>query len=131
MGYFDNSKLFDIQGNFDIDMKDMGFNDIDLSFMFDGFTPEKQAETGVYSEYQQANMAKLKETKDKYKKRIEADNKEGKTIYTKEDDYTLMIVFADNSEKAQFLKAVKIPKGEKYIKGEIVLKLAIAGKVSA
>jgi len=126
MGEYDPVKLAEITMEFpEIDLvKDLAFEQEEIDLMFTELDLEVQTaykeDSGVYSEYQQANMAKLKETKEKYRKRIEQENKEGGTIYTKDDDYTVTFLFKNNTAKKRFMTDIKQKQEEKYLPADIL-----------
>lgn len=128
-GEYDPGKLYNLKLDFpEIDFeKDLAFKEEELDLIFSDLSIEVQEnyeEDGQqYSEYQQANMEKLKETKEKYKKRMEQENKDGGTIYTRDDDYSVTFIFRNNSEKKQFMRDVRQKQHEKFLKSEILFQI--------
>lgn len=124
VGEWDPEKLFDLKLKYpDMDFeKTFDFEPEEIDIIFAGLEIESayQEEEKVYQKYQEANKTQLKEAKEKYKQRISQENKTGNTIYTKDDDYTLSLIFKSNQEKWAFMKLLCLSKSEKMIKGKIV-----------
>jgi hypothetical protein len=113
-GDWDTDKLANLWTDFEFDSDELGFSKDDAQFLFDGDdrftelfdTPEADAEkTGLQQikEERGAMNAKLKEENDA--------------------SFYAVVVFADQTERDAFFKAIHVPKEENYITADQVYRL--------
>lgn len=105
-GEWDTDKLADLAVDFDINFEELGFDDLDVDFLFDG--------DDRFSElYETEEVQETKEKLDEIRDKREA----GKEIL-KEDNsvnFYSMIVFADEKERDEFYEAIGVPVYEEIL----------------
>lgn len=123
-GEWDSEKLFQVVNEFNLDFsKDLDFPEEEIDLLMaevqDSFLLDHEEEE-IYSEYQQANMASLKEAKDKYKAQMVEKNKDGTSEYIDNVNNSVTFIFKSNSEKADFMKRVGKSNDEQYLPASIL-----------
>lgn len=128
-----------MQGEWDIDLLagmkniipeldfeiDLGFDKSDINFMFanrEDLFPEEEIEKEVKNDLEAINvdMEKLKQQKSEYRKKVKEANEAGETYQVKNDDYFLTVVFQNNKDKHDFMKKIKKPVKERFVKASIL-----------
>lgn len=110
-GVWDTDLLAEIKLDMGIDFIDMGFNAMDIEFMFDG---DDRMTEGMFAESQE-----VKETKDTLNEIKEVRKQSARKMEDLNDaDYYFVVVCKDRSEKERILKKLKVPVYEKFIAQE-------------
>jgi len=121
-GEWDTFALQDMRGIFpDLDFEiDMGFDESDIRMMFgrqedETKLAEEQAKAKEYTadHFRQAK----KETRENAKR----DNQQGDSYNLADSDYVVQIVFPNNHEKREFMRKIRKPEGEKFLKSTVLL----------
>jgi hypothetical protein len=128
-GDWEIDKLFELSDKFNLDMsKDLDFapEEIDLFAAEIGLSVDSmyEEEKDIYSEYEEESKKKMKAAKEKYRDKMKEKNKNGETIYSKDDDYSVTVIFRNNTEKSNFMRDIKKPANEKYIHSDEIYKIA-------
>jgi len=121
-GEWDIFALQDMKGIFpDIDFQiDMGFDESDINIMFgkqeaDTKQAEEQSKAKEYTADHFRNAKK--ETRENAKR----ENQQGDSYNLAESDYVVQIVFPNNHEKREFMRKIKKPENEKFLKSTVLL----------
>ena len=114
-GEWDLERLAQISEEFEIPLKDMGFTDYDIDFMFDG--------DDRFSEL--CNTEEAKEVKGKLDeiKNVRKDSME-KLKERNNANFYAIIVFENEKDRADFFKSISVPVYEEYITAEQVRRIA-------
>jgi hypothetical protein len=119
-GEWDSALLGEIKLSYpEIDfIKDLGFDQPDLDFIFDGeIIDSAPAIADIEPNVQ--NILKIKEQKKEHREKVNATNRNGESDNIVEyDDYFVTIAFPDNKAKWDFMQSIHKPKDVKYIKPE-------------
>lgn len=129
-GEWDNDKLVEIKEIYpDIDFTgDLGFEKIDLDYMF--------ASTGNFEEVSDlfkqtdeqrdtiADIEAIKQAKKDHREKAKAGNEDGTTHNVEKDDYYVVLVFNNNTEKFRFMEDIKQPKGAGFVKAGVLHDIA-------
>ena len=122
MGEWDVFALQDIKDIFpEIDFAiDMGFDESDIDVLFGGRDEdEKLAEEQAAAEEYTADHFRRakKETRENAKR----DNEKGDSYNLADSDYSVQIVFPNNREKREFMRKIRKPENEKFLKSTVLL----------
>ncbi|PIE97455.1 MAG: hypothetical protein CR988_07785 [Treponema sp.] len=140
-GEWDNELLQEIKLSFpDIDFqKDLGFDMLDMQFIFAGSDLFEEANTlfdptetqsDVVDMVEEAKKAdRLKEARQAARDMRKAENRGEYDYQAKYDDYTLTLVFENNSAKQDFCRRAGIKTSEKFVKSAILYDIA-DGKIN-
>jgi len=122
MGEWDVFALQDIKGMFpDIDYEaDMGFDESDINILF-GRQEEERKLIENQAEAEEFTPDAFREAKKKSREKAKAENKNGDSCNLSESDYVIQIVFPNNHEKHEFMKKIRKPEKETYLKSSILL----------
>lgn len=114
-GEWDLERLAQISEEFEIPLKDMGFTDYDIDFMFDG--------DDRFSEL--CNTEEADEVKGKLDeiKNVRKDSME-KLKDRNNANFYAIIVFENEKDRADFFKSISVPVYEEYITAEQVRRIA-------
>ena len=112
-GEWDLDKLKEIKDGFDLDFSDMGFSDLDVQFMFD----ESEIVDMFDSDGVKADKERIQEIRDHRRDSMEKMTDENML------NWYCVLVFADEEEKLEFLKEIKVNKFEMYLTKEQVYRL--------
>lgn len=114
-GEWDLERLAQISEDFEIPLKDMGFTDYDIDFMFDG--------DDRFSEL--CNTEEAEEVKGKLDeiKNVRKDSME-KLKDRNNANFYAIIVFENEKDRADFFKSISVPVYEEYITAEQVRRIA-------
>lgn len=125
MGEWDTDRLAEIKIDFpDMDFeKDLGFDKFDIDLIF----ADTELEEDVFTQFEQQQevksevdrlreVDKIKEAKKKHRQKASEENAEGDSHQLESDDYMVTFVFPNNSEKYEFMRHIKMPESERYVK---------------
>ncbi|MCL2600766.1 MAG: hypothetical protein FWD88_06260 [Treponema sp.] len=122
MGEWDVFALQDIKAIFpDIDFEhDMGFDESDINILFgrqeeDAKLAEEQAAAQEYT------ADHFREAKKETRENARRDNRQGDSYNLAESDYVVQIVFPNNHEKREFMRKIRKPENEKFLKSTVLL----------
>lgn len=125
-GDWDNDLLVNIKEMFpDINfLDDLGFEKFDLDYIF-GSTDNFEHTSGLFKETEAqketiADIDKIKQAKKDHREKVKQQNNDGVTHNVETDDYYVTLVFNNNSEKHNFMKNIKKPEKDKFIKAEVL-----------
>lgn len=106
-GDWDKEELAKINLDFGVSFENMGFDNLDVNFMFDG----DNRFSALFDDVAEVKQVKhdLQEIKEHRKESTEK-LKEQNNI-----DFYVMVVCANKDEKAQLLRMIKVPEHESYI----------------
>lgn len=105
-GDWDTNKLADLAINFDIDFEELGFDDLDIDFLFDG--------DDRFSElYESPEVEETKEKLDEIRDKRGA----AKEVLEEHNDVNFysMIVFEDQIERDEFYEKIGVPSYEEIL----------------
>ena len=122
MGEWDIFALQDIKDIFpDIDYKiDMGFDESDITILF-GRQEEEEKLLEEQEAAQEFTADTFRETKKQMREKAKAENQEGGSYNLADSDYAITIVFPNNHEKHEFMRKIRKPEKETYLKSSILL----------
>jgi hypothetical protein len=122
MGEWDVLALQDIKGIFpDIDYEaDMGFDESDINILF-GRQEEEQKLIEEQAAAEEFTPDTFRETKKKIREKAKSESKGGDSYNLAESDYVIQIVFPNNHEKHEFMRKIRKPEKETYLKSSILL----------
>ena len=122
MGEWDIFALQDIKGLFpDIDFEaDMGFDESDINILF-GRQEENEKIIEEQAAADEYTPDTFREAKKKSREKAREENESGGSYNLSESDYVIQIVFPNNREKQEFMRKIKKPEKEKYLKSSILL----------
>jgi len=122
MGEWDVFALQDIKEIYpDIDYEvDMGFDESDINILF-GRQEEEEKLIEEQSKAEEYTSDTFREIKKKTRQKAKADNENGDSYNLAESDYVIQIVFPNNYEKHEFMKKIRKPEKETYLKSSILL----------
>ena len=114
-GDWDLERLAQMTDDFDISLKDMGFTDYDIDFMFEG--------DDRFSEL--CNTEEAEEVKGKLDeiKNVRKDSME-KLKDRNNANFYAIIVFESEKDRADFFKSISVPVYEEYITADQVRRIA-------
>jgi Predicted transcriptional regulators len=105
-GTWDIDLLADMSLDFEIGFDEMGFDDIDIDFLFDGDDRFSEMFETEEAEEVKEGLAEVKEAREQGKERLADRNN---------IDFYAIIVFADEVEKKEFYKKINTPLYEEYL----------------
>lgn len=125
-GEWDNDLLANIKESFpEINfIDDLKFEKFDLDYIFasvDKF--DNVSDLFKETESQKiaiADIEKIKQAKKDHREKVKELNQDGVTHNVENDDYYVTLVFNNNSEKHEFMKSIKKPEKDKFIKSSIL-----------
>jgi hypothetical protein len=122
MGEWDVFALQDIKEIFpEIDFEaDMGFDESDINILL-GKQQEEQKLIEEQAQAEEFTADTFREAKKKSREKAKAENHNGNSYNLAESDYVIQIVFPNNHEKHEFMKKIRKPEKEKYLKSSILL----------
>ena len=118
-GEWDLERLAQMTEDFGVGLEEFGFDDFDIDYMFDGDDRFSKLANTEEQDATKEQIEKIHDMRDK-----------GKEYMSKEFDQNtyITVVFHDSEERAEFLKAISVPKYEKYITVDQVKRLLKAAK---
>ena len=122
MGEWDIFALQDIKGIFpEIDFQaDMGFDESDINILFG----KQEAEQKLIEQQAIADdftADSFREAKKQSRQKAKKDNESGDSYNLAESDYVIQIVFPNNHEKHEFMRKIRKPEKETYLKSTVLL----------
>jgi len=123
MGEWDFFKLEDIHANFpEIDFSsDLAFDEIEIDLILGEEKVEQEQKQEQAQEYTTDNF---REAKKMMRERAKEENNTGSSYRVDENDYQVTIVFPNNQEKQNFMRKVKKPEREKFLKSTVLFDIA-------
>lgn len=118
-GTWDLDKLADMNLDFGIDFEEMGFDQFDIDFMFDGDDRFSQLFETPEAEATKNTLSEIKEARENMNERM--DERGNLNWYT-------MIVFKDEEEKKEFYKKIHVPIYEEIIRADVIDRIKNDGK---
>ena len=121
-GEWDVFALQDMKDIFpDMDFQiDMGFDESDITIMF-GKQEEDTKLMEEQSKAQEYTADHFRNAKRETRENAKWDNQQGDSYNLAESDYVVQIVFPNNHEKREFMRKIKKPEGEKFLKSTVLL----------
>ena len=121
-GEWDVLALQDLKGIFpDIDYQtDMGFDESEINILF-GQQEEEQKFVEEQAKAEEYTPDTFRDIKKKNREKAKAENQNGDSYNLSDSDYVIQIVFPNNHEKHDFLKKIRKPEKEVYLKSSILL----------
>jgi hypothetical protein len=121
-GEWDIFALQDMKDIFpDIDFQiDMGFDESDVNIMFG----KQEADTKLMEEQSKAQeytADHFRNAKKETRENAKRDNQRGDSYNLAESDYVVQVVFPNNHEKREFMRKIKKPENEKFLKSTVLL----------
>jgi hypothetical protein len=105
-GEWDLERLAQMTEDFDISLQDMGFDDFDIDYMFDGDDRFSQL----------ANTEEAEKTKDEIQAVRDARAAGRETLNDRNSAmFYATVVFKNEADRDEFFKAISVPKYEQYI----------------
>lgn len=122
-GEWDTLKLEGLHEIFpEIDyMKDFGFDESEVSIMFDTLSKEIEQERVEKEKPPQFTADQFREQKKEMREKAKAQNAETGSYHIDENDYAVTVVFPNNYEKQKFMKKIKKSGDEKFLKSNIFM----------
>jgi hypothetical protein len=122
MGEWDVFALQDIKNIFPgIDFEaDMGFDESDINILF-GKQEEERKLDEERAEADEFTPDTFREIKKKSREKAKAENQNGDSYNLADSDYVIQIVFPNNHEKHEFMKKIRKPENEAYLKSSVLL----------
>jgi hypothetical protein len=122
MGEWDVFALQDIKKIFpEIDFEgDMGFDESDINILF-GRQEEEQKLIDEQARAEEFTPDTFREIKKKSREKAKAENQNGDSYNLDESDFVIQIVFPNNHEKHEFMKKIRKPEKETYLKSSVLL----------
>lgn len=114
-GEWDLDKLADMTATFDMTLDDMGFNEADAAFMFDGDERFLDLFETTEAADEKEKLKQIKEKRANGEKQMEAGNMA---------DPMVTIVFKDKAARNEFMKQIHVEPHERFITVEQVRRLA-------
>jgi hypothetical protein len=122
MGEWDVFALQDIKELFpEINYEDdMGFDESDINVLFGKMEEEQKLieESAAVEEYTPDTFRDIKK---KSRDKAKLENQNGDSYNLAESDYAIQIVFPNNHEKHEFMKKIRKPEKDTYLKSSILL----------
>jgi hypothetical protein len=114
--------LQDIKGIFpEIDFEaDFGFDESDINILF-GKQEEEQKLIEELTTAEEFTADTFREAKKKSREKAKTETQNGDSYNLAESDYVVQIVFPNNHEKREFMKKIRKPEKETYLKSSILL----------
>jgi len=121
-GEWDTFALQDMKGMFpDLDFEiDMGFDESDIRMMF-GRQEEETKLAEEQAKAQEYTAGHFRQAKRETRENAKRDNQQGDSYNLAESDYVVQIVFPNNHEKREFMRKIRKPEGEKFLKSTVLL----------
>jgi len=121
-GEWDVFALQDMKDIFpDMDFQtDMGFDESDINIMFG----KQETDTKLMDEQSKAQeytADHFRNAKRETRENAKRENQQGDSYNLAESDYVVQIVFPNNHEKREFMRKIKKPEGEKFLKSTVLL----------
>jgi hypothetical protein len=99
---------------------DMGFDESDINILF-GKQEEEQKLIEEQAAAEEYTPDTFREIKKKNREKAKSDNQNGDSFNLAESDYVIQIVFPNNHEKHEFMKKIRKPEKDTYLKSSILL----------
>lgn len=99
-GEWDLDKLADMKLDFDIEFEDMGFDELDVDFLFEGDDRFSELFDTPEVEEEKEKIQQVRSSRGKAKEKLTENNKA---------DFFSMIVFESEKEKQEFYKNINVP----------------------
>jgi len=121
-GEWDTFALQDMKGIFpDMDFEaDMGFDESDIRMMF-GRQEEETKLAEEQAKAQEYTADHFRQAKRETRENAKRDNGQGDSYNLAESDYVVQIVFPNNHDKREFMRKIRKPEGEKFLKSTVLL----------
>lgn len=100
MGDWDIDKLADMKIDYEIDFIDMGFDDLDVDFLFEGDERFSELFDTPEVEQEKEKIQQVRRSRGQAKERLSEDNKA---------DFYSMVVFESQKAKEEFYKRMSVP----------------------
>lgn len=113
-GEWDIERLAQMTEDFDITLKDMGFTDYDIDFMFDGDDRFSELCNTEEAEEVKANLDEIKNVRKESMEKLKERNNA---------NFYAVVVFENEKDRADFFKSISVPVYEEYITAEQVRRI--------
>ena len=114
-GEWDIERLAQMTEDFDITLKDMGFTDYDIDFMFDGDDRFSELCNTEEAEEVKANLDEIKNVRKESMEKLKERNNA---------NFYAVVVFENEKDRADFFKSISVPVYEEYITAEQVRRIS-------